>query len=161
LPVFVLIEQRNQHSFHKNEYFKRTFKNFDSISFCNDLYCCLESYFIIPKNESELDIMFTNFLNDIRNTIDRYTPLQKRSKRKVKLMSKPWLTKVILISIENKQKLPKTFYRNRNNFEKTRYKRYANLLTRIKSYLNRNTTNSYLMKVVAIPQKLGVLSMNC
>jgi len=81
LPVFVLIEQRNQH-IHKNEHFKRTLKNFDSTSFCKDLYICLESYFIIQKNESELDIMFTNILNDIRNKIDRHAHLQKLSKRK-------------------------------------------------------------------------------
>jgi len=47
-------------------------------------------------------------------------------------MSKPWLTKSILISIKNKQRLHKTFYRNGNNFEKQLYKNYANLLTRIK-----------------------------
>jgi len=48
-------------------------------------------------------------------------PLQKFQK-KAKLMSKPWLTKCILISIKNKQRLHKTFYRNGNNFEKQLYK---------------------------------------
>jgi len=81
--------------------------------------------------------LFTSFLNDIKNTIDRHAPLHKLSKKKTKLTSKPWLTKGIFCSktfllfcsktykdctkfilLKNKQRLHKTFYRNGNNFEK-------------------------------------------
>ena len=41
------------------------------------------------------------------------------------------------MSIRNKQKMHKTFYRKGINFEKQIYKKYANLLTRVKSLSKR------------------------
>ena len=38
---------------------------------------------------------------------------------------------------QNKQKLHKTFYRKGNDFEKQKYRKYANLLTRVKSLSKR------------------------
>ena len=75
--------------------------------------------------------MFTNFISDLKATIDKHALLQKISRRKRKLLSKPWITKGILVSIKNKQKMHKTFYRKGNDFEKLIYKKYANLLTRV------------------------------
>ena len=81
--------------------------------------------------------MFTNFISDLKATIDKHAPLQKISSKKRKLLRKLWITKGILVSIKNKQKMHKTFYRKGNDFEKLIYKKYANLLTRVKSLSKR------------------------
>ena len=72
-----------------------------------------------------------------KSKIRRILTLQKISRKKRKLLSKPWITKGILVSIKNKQKIHKTCYCKGNDFEKQIYKKYANLLTRVKSLSKR------------------------
>ena len=50
----------------------------------------------------------------------------------MQLLSKPWLTKGIQISIRNKKKLHQSFYVGGNAEQKLYYKKYANKLTKVK-----------------------------
>ena len=60
------------------------------------------------------------------------------------------------MSIKNKQKMHKTFYRKSNDFEKQIYKKNANLLTRVKAYRNDYTFNINFIKIEIIHSKLGI-----
>ena len=97
----------------------------------------MNSYFKIPADENQLDLLFTNFITDLKATIDKHAPLQKISRKKRKFLSKPWITKSLLVSIKNKQKMHKTFYHKGSDFEKLIYKKYANILTLVKSLSKR------------------------
>ena len=53
--------------------------------------------------------------------------------KKQRLHNKPWITKGILISIQNKQKLHKSHFLKGNDVSKLIYKTYANKHTKVKS----------------------------
>ena len=53
--------------------------------------------------------------------------------QKQRLHNKPWITKGILISIRNKQKMYKTHFLQGSNVRKMMYKTYANKLAKVKS----------------------------
>ena len=55
------------------------------------------------------------------------------SRKKQRLHNKPWITKGIFISIQNKQKLHKSHFLEGNDVSKLIYKTYANKLTKVKS----------------------------
>ena len=54
-----------------------------------------------------------------------HAPLTKASRKKRKLINKPWITKGILVSIRRKQKLYINFFKNGIEIEKILYKTYA------------------------------------
>ena len=50
--------------------------------------------------------------------LDTYAPIQKLTKAELKLKSKPWLTRGIMTSIKNKNKISKKFIKVKNSTEK-------------------------------------------
>ena len=139
LPEFILIK-KVKYTCHKGLEkltYRRYTKQIDKTLYLTELENNLNSYLKIPADGNQLDLMFKNFISDLKATIDKHAPLQKISRKKRKLLSKPWITKGILESIKKKQKMHKTFYRKGNDFEKQIYKKYANLLTRVKSLSKR------------------------
>ena len=55
------------------------------------------------------------------------------SRKQKRIQQKPRLTKGLLVSIKNKQKLYQSYFLNGNAYEKPFYKLYANKLTRVKN----------------------------
>ena len=68
-----------------------------------------------------------------------HAPLIKASRKRLKLLNKPWITKSILVSIQRKQKLFINFLKNDTKIEKILYKTYANKLSKVKA-LSKNFT---------------------
>lgn len=65
--------------------------------------------------------------------IEKHAPLKTASRKQKRIQQSPWLTKGLLTSIKNKQKLYKNYFLNGTVFEKSFYKKYANKLTRVKN----------------------------
>ena len=84
--------------------YRKNTKEIDKTLYLTEPENNLISYFEIPADGNQLDLMFTNFIPDLKATIDKHAPLQKISRKKRKLLSKPWITKGILVSMKNKQK---------------------------------------------------------
>ena len=61
-----------------------------------------------------------------------HAPLKQYSRKQRRLRQKPWITKAILKSLKHKQKLYSSQFINGNDVSKQYYKKYSNLLTRIK-----------------------------
>jgi len=59
-------------------------------------------------------------------------PLKSFKKRKSKILSKPWLTKGLLISIRKKQLMYNNQFLHGSEMEKMLYKNYASQLTKLK-----------------------------
>ena len=84
-----------------------------------------------PLTPQSLNDNFNRLSKTISDVIETHAPLQTASRRQKRLQERPWITKGILISIKNKQKLYKTFFLGGSDFEKSFYKIYANKLTRV------------------------------
>ena len=115
----------------------RNIKSIDVDKFCDDLESSLTplTYDLIhsPLTPQSLNDNFNRLNKTISDVIETHAPLQTASRRQKRLQKRPWITKGILISIKNKQKLYKTFFLGGSDFEKSFYKIYANKLTRVKN----------------------------
>ena len=67
---------------------------------------------------NEVEKSFSNFIKLVTSTINTHAPLIKASRRKRKLMNRPWITKGILVSIQRKQKSYINFFKNGTEIEK-------------------------------------------
>ena len=76
------------------------------------------------------EIAFNEFINILRITIDKHSPLQKATRRIKRLRKKPWLTKAILSSTKTKNILFAESKKHTNDTELCLfYKKYCNKLT--------------------------------
>ena len=77
---------------------------------------------------------FDSLVKNISEVIDIHAPVITASRKQRRLQQNPWLTKGLLISIRNKEKLFKTCFLHGNSFQKNFYRKYSNKLTRAKSF---------------------------
>ena len=73
------------------------------------------------------------FVRAVTSCIDRHAPLTLASRRKRKLIKKPWITKGIFTTITRKQKLFVSHFLNGSDEHKCFYKIYAKKLTKTKT----------------------------
>ena len=66
-----------------------------------------------------------------------YAPLKKLSRKQKRLKSNPWMTKGFITSIKKKQKMHKTHFVQGTSVNKLYYKKYSNILTRLKDLAKR------------------------
>jgi len=83
-------------------------------------------------NADNLNPIFEQFYAIITETINQHAPLRKLSHKQKCLCSKPWITKGLLTSIKNKQKMNKSHYLHGTEVQRYLYKIYANKLTKVK-----------------------------
>ena len=87
----------------------------------------------LPLTRENFDAVFDQFVETIAGTIDRHAPQKRLSRKQAKLARKPWITKGILISIKKKNFMFKTHFINGNPIEKHLFRRYSNILAKIKA----------------------------
>ena len=103
-------------------------------------------------NSEDVNFIFSSFLDKLSELVDKHVPLKKLSKRKAKLLSKPWITKCIHISMKRKNKLYKLYMNSKNAFYFSKYKFYRNkikhliLLSKKSYYSNYFQNNSNNIK---------------
>ena len=97
----------NNELIHKNVQpeFARSFANFNSDSFNNDLQKRINSFMpkILTISENNVDDTFNEFYVLITSTINTHAPLKKLSRKHRRLRSKLMITKGLLISIKKKK----------------------------------------------------------
>ena len=59
----------------------------------------------VELEKDNVDNSFNKFFLMIEMLLDSYEPIQKLTKAELKLKSKPWLTRGIITSIKNKNKI--------------------------------------------------------
>ena len=83
----------------------------------------------VTETESINDA-FKAFIDVLRHTLNKHATIKKVTHKILKLRTKPWLTKGILISIKVKNELFAYIKKNPSNeFLYKHYKRYRNKLT--------------------------------
>ena len=137
LFVFAVLQFNKFYNLDKNKKivttpkkFRKT-KYFDAATYRDNLDCTLHYYMnhlpvLTPDNYMS---EFEAFSNVILQTINKHVPITIVSRKQKRLMSKPWFTKGLFVSIRHKQRLYKTHFKS-NNIEKIMFfKKYSNKLT--------------------------------
>ena len=158
LPIFCIASSAKHKSPLKNStHYYQNIKNLNGNVYRDDLYDTLTS--IVQKfqtssiSASNFDLHFNNLVIGINKVIEKHAPLQKVSRKLSGIRQKPWMTKGILISIKNKQKLYRNFFLNGTAFGKHFYKAYANKLTQEKNLSKKCIIPSLSQKINLIPRK--------
>ena len=105
-------------------------KNFDSEQFLNDLNNKVNDFDFHNLNENNFNHVFDQFLT---STIDLHAPLKLASRKQQRILSRPWLTRGILTSIQNKQKVHKSHFIQGTIVQKIFFKKNTNKLTKLKA----------------------------
>ena len=118
----------------KHEMFRRNLKNFNSESFADCVSMKLKIYFdnLEHINKNNINKVCENFVQLIKDEIEKFAPLTNLSRKQTRLIKKPWLIKGIWTSIKNKQRLYEMWFLEGNSYERSFYKKYNNCLTRLK-----------------------------
>ena len=79
-------------------------KNFEAELFLEELSKSLHllGEINLPININEIDIYTDKFINIFKLILKKHAPLRKRSRKQLKLKTKPWLTKGLLKPIHRK-----------------------------------------------------------
>lgn len=111
----------------------RDMKNFDIAKYRGSVGKKFNAY-ITPDtiNAHNYDMLFNKFVNDLQEVITIHAPLRLRTRKEKRLLQKPWVTKGIRCSIKTRDKLHKNHYLEGNAAGKAYYKKYSNILTRVK-----------------------------
>ena len=98
----------------------------------------------------------------IETLLDTYAPIEKLSRKKQKLMLKPWLTKGIMTSVKKKNILYRKFIRARRDQEKTilynQFKTYRNTINKLTKITKEKHYQKYFHEHKRICLKLGMES---
>ena len=129
-PTFALIKNDKKNKTELQNKFYRSKAHFNPTEYVNDLQSVLEN-FCNCLETLNID-NFDQLLLIIKTKIDQLAPLKKYSRKQRRLKQKPWITKAILRSIINKQKLYISYFIHGDPESKLYFKKYANLLTQIK-----------------------------
>ena len=134
LPTFIALKNIKKPSSYSVKFY-RCMKQFDSTKFRQDLQISLENF---VNDMPELNLLnfndaFQLFLNTLHIEINAHAPIKRCTRRQKRLQCKPWISKGLYVSIRNKQKLYKSHYLKGSINEKKFYKRYSNLLTKLKT----------------------------
>ena len=129
LPKFLIVEKLEIKNNYKTKRKKRDYRNFDKDNFLNDLENLKLNEAINNTNNinGKYELLHTKFME----TIDKNAPLKILSNKEIKRKNKPWITKGILTSIKEKNRLLKIFLKAKNNFFYERYKFYRDKINHL------------------------------
>ena len=148
LPNFILIYKMFKDNHNYNRYL-RDYSQFNEAEF---IEVAEVNWMTVFGNSEDVNFIFSSFLDNLSELVDKHVPLKKLSKRKAKLLSKPWITKGILISIKRKNTLYKLYMNSKNAYYFSKYKFYRNkikhliLLSKKSYYSNYFQNNSNNIK---------------
>lgn len=138
LPIFCSVDAQVQRQ--KTVSYYRDYSKFDEKSYLNDIDAI--DWNMIMQNSKDLNEKTLKIIEKIISTTDKHAPVKKLSNNKRKLFNKPWITKGILKSIKQKQKMYKTHFHSNDIKKIEQYKKYSNKLNHLKNqskkeYFNR------------------------
>ena len=116
-----------------SETFYRDMKQFWADDYRKDLFSLLTNFVsALPRiTANNFNSIFDTFAKTVADAINRHALLKKAFRKQIRLNLTPWITKGIMISFKNKQKIYKTHFINSDTFQKQFYNTYANKLTKV------------------------------
>lgn len=127
LPNFLIIN-KHQYMYGANRYI-RDYTHFNQSDLVDEV-AAINWETVLP-NADDVNIYFDSFYDKLTEIVDKHVPIKKISKRRAKLLSKPWITKAILKSIKVKNKFYTKYIKYRNDYYFSKYKAYRNKLKHV------------------------------
>jgi len=129
LPQFIIFNKLSTTPVIPSENFYKDWKSFDHEIFRRG-FAISDWDKVLSFNEEDVNESFVRFYEEISKLIDKSLPTKKVTKRQREMKSKPWVTKRIIKSIANRNKIFKKFIKCNQQDKKTllfkRYKLYRN-----------------------------------
>ena len=125
MPNFLILENVANRN-NKSSCRKRDMRKFDAKKIEEDV----NNIDLVENinNSNDVNSIYNAFQQKFIEIINRHAPIKKLSKKQIKTMKKPWLTKGILKSIGEKNKTYKKFVNTKNKTLYNKYKVYRDLL---------------------------------
>ena len=123
-----------KHKIYNKRGFYRDYVAVSQTVFEEDINAIFENESVLASlnNENIVNSILEQFIFLFKSVVDKHAPIKRASRKKHKLLKKPWITKRILISIKNKQKMYKNNFLNGNDAQKLLFKTYSSKLTKVK-----------------------------
>ena len=115
---------------------RRDMRKFDKTKFLTDLQQEMNS--LSNHYFTNIDNLVNEFLNKYENTINKHAPLIKIKKKDQKLQSKPWITSELFKLIKRKNRLFKSYIKQKTEESRIIYKTVRNKLTHLLNMSKRN-----------------------
>ena len=132
-PQFAIIDNINKEHEKDIPIIRRNYKNFNTDEFENELRQ-VEWAKILENKTSEESVNY--FFNKTNALLDEMAPYRRLKRREIRTEHSPWITRGILKSIENRDKLHKKYLKDKNDSTK------AELFSKFKQI--RNTLNTVI-----------------
>ena len=132
--------------FNKNkrpDIYQHDFRNFDNKVFETKLNS-INWKRVLQLEDKDVDISFQNFINTFNDLLEKEAPLKKVSNKDRKYLQKPWITRGILTSINNKNRIRKKYDRAKDQNRKIElYNRWKMYKNKINTLIKRSKGNHY------------------
>ena len=128
LPVLTTIEKVEILKNYSTLYMHDT-RNFNAEEFLIDLNESL--HLNISLQNDNVHDLFQSFNDTFIFVLNNHAPMRKLTRKQKQIKNKPWITKGILISIKNKNKLLHKMIKSQTQQHKNEYQTYRNKLTHI------------------------------
>ena len=142
LPIFCITDLNPSRK--NTSYYMRDYSQLDKEQYLKELESIPWSN--LTQNDKSLNDRTANLIDAITDVVNKHAPLKLASNRKMKKLSKPWLTKGILKSIKTKQKLYYSHFRSKNDESVKYYKSFSNLLNHLKNKAKKEYYCNYFQK---------------
>ena len=152
LPNFILIYKMSKDN-HNHDRYLRDYSQFNEAEFIEEVAGV--NWMTVYGNSEDVNFIFSSFLGNLSELVDKHVPLKKLSKRKAKLLSKPRITKGIGISIKRKNKLYKLFMNSKNAYYFSKYKFYRNKIKHLILISKKSYYSNYFQIILTILRKPG------
>ena len=111
LPNFLIINKFS-HLPSKAKIFKRDYSHFNDSALVDEIRS-IDWSTILPDSY-DVNALFNSFYSKLSHIVDKQVPLKKLQEKEIKLMSKPWITPAIKVSIDIKNNLYKNYLKTRS-----------------------------------------------
>lgn len=98
---------------------------------------------VLPEVE-DVNIIFDSFYAKISENTDKHAPMEKSFKSQKYTFDKPLITKALKVSIARKNKLYKSYSRNRSEYFHMKHKLYRNKLRHLLNICKKSYNNNYV-----------------
>ena len=102
----------------------------------------------LELGQKKVDVSFQNFFDKMKHFTDKYAPLRKLTRKQIKTLTKPWITKGIQVVIHKRNKLQKLFKNTKDptlkKLHELEYKKYRNLIVSLTRKSKKNHFISYI-----------------
>jgi len=119
---------------------KRDYSNFNENEFLQDIRAI---DWVNKLTSNDPSTQFDNFYTMLLKVVDKHIPLKQLSNKEIKQLSKPWITKGLLVSIKMKNKLYRKYLKKRSSYYYEEFKRYRNKLNHLIKLSKQSYYNNY------------------